>query len=250
MWNTFKSLFHKCDVTEKQNHTPEKTSQVINYKILILIAIGTIIFTIGNHYTPDVYSELDEYEVITSIGFASAALFAFIVSKRYWRSEIFGTSYLALAIGYVFYSIGWNLWWYFVIYDINLNPYLYYPDAFFIAFYPLVIFHIHRNFKYFKRKTSTNQKILLYSIPIVITIIYAFSYPLIDDQGWIQSIEIQTAEPGEVSGSFISQFVVGAGFVFASALTLSYAIVAAQLFRTTLLGPAWSLLLLGISLNV
>ena len=48
---------------------------------------------------------------------------------------------------------------------------------------------------------------------------------------------------------FYAVYFTGLGFVFGSSLTFSHAIVAAQIFRTSVLGPAWGLLLLGILLN-
>jgi hypothetical protein len=48
---------------------------------------------------------------------------------------------------------------------------------------------------------------------------------------------------------FYIEFFTGLGFVFATSLTFSFAIVAMQIFRISILGPAWGLLVLGILLN-
>jgi len=238
-------------VTEKQNIKSGKISSGINYYILAFIGIGTVLFIIGNYYTPSVDSEFDEYELITSIGFGSATLFAFIAAKRYWGSEIFGRSYLALAIAYVFYSIGWNAWWYYEISGVNENPFVYWPDLAFIAFYPLVIYHIRKNFKYFKRDNTTNQKLLIIVIPIIITSVFAIVGILEkDDDGGLSTPMTVIGLPDEEPEKFIIQYLVAVAFVFATTLTFSHALVATQIFRTTMLEPAWGLLLLGILINM
>ena len=140
-------------MTEKQDVNSARISGGINYYVLALIGIGTLIFLIGNSIEAENDKEIDFYEAVSSLGFAAATVFGFVVARRYWGSEIFGRSYLALALGYLCYSIGWNLWWVYEIYYETPNPYLALPDVFFAAFYPLVIYHIRKNFKYFKRKS-------------------------------------------------------------------------------------------------
>jgi len=232
---------------EKQD-TNSKLSDGINYYVLAFIGIGTMIFLVGNSIETPIENKLDGYEILSSMGFAAATIFAFVLAKRYWGSEIFGRSYLALAIGYLCYSIGWNLWWYYEIYEKVENPYFYYPDIFFIAFYPLVIYHIRKNFKYFKRTTTSNQKLTIIIIPLVLSSVYAFfGLVPVEAEGGLLTLKIN--EFPDYDTRFYAEFFTGLGFTFASALTFSFAIVGAQIFRTTVLGAAWGLLLLGIMIN-
>ena len=220
----------------------------INYYVIAVITIGILIFLIGNSIEPEVEDELDFYELMTSLGFASVTIFAFFMAKRYWGSRIFGKTYLALALGFLCYSIGWNLWWYIVIYGLDSNPYFNYPDIFFIAYYPLIIYHIRQNSNYFKRSISGKQKLIIVIIPITITSMYAFfGLFQISADGGLATIQISAYS--NYDEEFFKEFFLGFGYIFATSLTFGLAIIAAQIFRTTVLGAAWGLLLLGIMLN-
>ena len=235
-------------MVKKQDANSEQIGGGINYYVLSLIGIGILIFIIGNSVEPESDATFDAYEFLSSLGFAAATVFAFIVSKRYWGSEIFGRSYLALALGYLCYSIGWNLWWvYEIFYEIH-NPYMALPDVFFLLFYPLVIYHIRKNFKFFKRQATQHQKFIILMIPIIMTSIYAF-FGIVPVEAEAGFSTLRIIELPEYDLEFYAYYFTGLVFVFASSLTFSHAIVAAQIFRTTVLGPAWGLLLLGILLN-
>jgi hypothetical protein len=229
----------------EENVTPGKR---INYYVLAIIIAGLIIFLIGNSIEPVVEEELDFYELLTSLGFAAVTILAFVVAKHYWGSKVFGKSYLALAIAYVLYSIGWNLWWFYEIWYHVDNPYVALPDVFFIAFYPFVIYHINKNFKHFRKSTTKSQKLIIIATPIIFCSIYAFfGFFEVGVEGGLSTIHIT---PYAVyDDQFYIEFFTGLAFVFATSLTFSMAIVATQIFRTTVLGTAWGLLLLGILLN-
>jgi len=220
----------------------------INYYVIAALVIGILVFQIGNSITPDIEESLDEYEFTTSVGFAAACIFAFIIAKRYWGSKVFGKTYLALAIGYLFYNIGWNLWWFYEIwYEVD-NPYVALPDVFFIAFYPFAIYHIRKNYLHFKPSLSKSQKLIIITIPIICCAVYIFSGLLqVSADGGFSNIQISALPTYDEEGW--NGFFTGLIFTFASSLTFSSAIVAAQIFRTTVLGAAWGLLLLGILLN-
>ena len=233
---------------------PEKTKETIitemrvNYYVIVAITIGIIIFIIGNSIEPEIEEELDFYELMTSLGFASVTIFAFFIARRYWGSKVFGKTYLALALGFVCYSIGWNLWWFYEIWYHIENPYVALPDVFFIAYYPLVIYHLRKNYKHFRPTTTQSQKGIIILVSIIFPVIYCiFGLFQVSADGGFATIQI-TAFP-TYDTQFYTEFFTGLVFVFATSLTFSLAIVAAQIFRTTVLGPAWGLLLLGILLN-
>jgi len=225
-----------------------KHGKGINYYVLAALLVGLFIFFIGNSITPDDEETLDEYEFTTSVGWAAACILSFIVAKRYWGSKIFGKAYFALAIGFLFYNIGWNLWWFYEIWYHIENPFVALPDVFFLAFYPLAIYHIRKNYNHFKPTLAQSQKLIIIIIPIICCAVYIFTGLLqVSADGGFSNIQISSV-PGYDTLGWIG-FFLGLVFVFLSALTFSSAIVAVQIFRNTVLGTAWGLLLLGILLN-
>jgi len=227
---------------------PSKLDSGINYYVIAAIFVASVFYTVGLAIEPDIPEELDFFEVILTISFAAAAVFGFIVAKRYWGSEVFGRAYLALAIGYASYFVGWALWFvYQVHYEVE-NPYPYYPDIFYFAYYPFAIYHIRTNVHYFKRKISPKQNFVIFIIPVVVTLLYAFFgyVPLEAPNGIFSTMALPIPE---YDLDFHKEFWVGAAFVFATSLVFSYATIGAQVFRGTILGPAWGLLLVGFALN-
>jgi len=227
---------------------PEKLDSGINYYVIAAIFVASIFYTVGLALEPDIDSELDFFEAILTISFAAAAIFGFSVAKRYWGSKVFGRAYLALALGYASYFVGWALWFVYEIFYQVENPYPYYPDIFYFAYYPLAIYHIRTNIHYFRRKLNSKQNFVIFSIPVAVTLLYAFfGYVPLDVPNGIFSTT--TLPIPEYDFDFHKEFWVGAAFVFATSLVFSYATIGAQVFRGTVLGPAWGLLLVGFALN-
>ncbi|MDH3610837.1 MAG: hypothetical protein OEM79_03645 [Nitrosopumilus sp.] len=220
----------------------------INYYVIAAITIGILIFIIGNSIEPEVEEELDFYELMTSLGFAAVVIFAFFIARRYWGSKVFGKSYLALALGFVCYNIGWNLWWFYEIWYHVENPYVALPDVFFLAYYPFVIYHLRKNSKYFSPSTTRSQKLIIVLTPIIFSSIYCFfGLAHVSADGGLGTIQISVFSTYD--SQFYTEFFTGLVFVFATSLTFALAIVATQIFQKSVLGSAWGLLLLGILLN-
>jgi len=220
----------------------------INYFVITAIFIAILFYSVGNAIEPDVDSELDFFEAVLTAGFGAAAISAFIVAKRYWGSKIFGRAYLSLAIAFGGYFVGWLLWFVYEIgYQVE-NPYPYYPDIGFFAYFPFSIYHLRTNIHYFKPKLSSHQKITIIGIPIGATIIYAFFglVPFEASQG-IGSVVFHPIP--EYDFDFYKEYVAGMGAIFLTTMIFSYAVVGAQVFRGTSLGNAWGLLLVGFALN-
>jgi len=233
---------------EQQNEKKDKIGAGINYYVLAFITAGILVYIIGNAIEPEVETELDFFEATSSAGFAAAAIFAWFVTIRYWGSEVFGKAYLSFAIAYTCYSIGWNLFWVYEIYYQIENPYPYYPDIFFFAYYPLIIYHIRKNFKYFKPNLTTNQKLIIVIIPILTSSAYAFfGFVPVQQEGGLASLKIGAIP--DYDQTFYKEYLTGLAFITATSLTFSSAIVATQIFHKTAIGAAWGLLLLGIILN-
>ena len=243
----------------------------INYYVVASIFVAIVIFDIANAVEPQIDSEVDFFELARMLGFAAAAIFAFIVAKRYGRSKIFGRAYISLGIGFTFYFFGDLLWYvYQAGYQIS-NPYPYWPDIGYFAFYPFAIYHLRTNLHFFKRKLERNGKILLIFLPVGVTLLYLFALlvPISLDQ---PSIESHVSElvgkqnttlrfaplffehaildvPQERDQQYWNGVFMGTAYVAASTLTFTFALLAVGVFRHSLLGAPWGLLLLGIGLN-
>lgn len=243
----------------------------INYYVLAAIFVAIVLFDIANALEPQVDAELDFFELMRMLGFAAASIFAFMVAKRYAGSKVFGKAYLALGIGYAFYFMGDLLWYvYQVGYQVS-NPYPYWPDIGYFGFYPFAIYHLRTNVHFFKRKLTRNQMTLLVVIPATVTTIYlaALLIPVGVDESVIGQpfLEIDPDEQErfrmlplffehlwldlsqERDHQYWNGVYMGVAYVAATTLTFTYALLGAQVFRHSILGAPWGLLLLGIGLN-
>lgn len=78
--------------------------------------------------------------------------------------------------------------------------------------------------------------------------VYAFfGYVPVDAEGGMANLTFMPIP--EYDFDFYKEYLTGLAFVIATTLTFSYAIVGTQIFRGTILGGAWGLLLVGIALN-
>jgi len=241
------------------------------------IFIAIVLFDIVNAVEPQIDSEVDFFELARLLGFGAAAGFAFWVAKRYGKSKVFGRAYLSLAIGYAFYFLGDMLWYvYQAGYQVS-NPYPYWPDLGYFGFYPFAIYHLRTNVHFFKKKLSQHQKILLVILPAGVTLIYIcallYSFNVDVAVAGNPSLSLEEGEETqtfrlfpyifshmtvesstaglspEETQQFWNAFFMGIAYVSATTLTFTYAILGAQVFRGSLLGAPWGLLLLGIGLN-
>lgn len=225
-----------------------KKSSQVNWYVITLIFIIIVAFDIANSIEPQIDSELDFFEAARMLGFLAVSLFAFVVAKRYWGSSVFGKAYLSLALGYCFYFFGDLLWYVYQIgYQIE-NPYPYFPDIGYFAFYPFAIYHLKTNIHFFKRKLDAKQKKFLFLIPFGTALIYTIgSLVPFDASSGISSLKILPMP--EYDYSYYVQFLTGLAYVGATTLTFAYAIIGAQVFQIGQLSTAWRLILLGIGLN-
>jgi hypothetical protein len=248
----------------------ERLGSEINYYVLAAIFTAIVLFDIANALEPQVDAELDFFELMRMLGFAAASIFAFSVAKRYSKSKVFGRAYLSLGIGYAFYFMGELLWYVYAIgYRIE-NPYPYWPDIGYFGFYPFAIYHLRTNVHFFRRKLGASQKAILVIIPTGVTLIYLIALlvpigmdetvgqPSLELEGestttyrfvpyFFNHVWIDTSQ--ERDQQYWNGVYMGTAYVAASTLTFAFAILGAQVFRHSILGAPWGLLLLGISLN-
>ena len=120
----------------------------IGIKALLLVALVGVI----HQYYIMEFPDEEEMTIATfslSIASAIAAITSFSVSKRYWGSEVFGKTYLALAISFCFVLAGDLTYIYYDWYT-EEAPYPSIADVFFLLFYPFAAYHLVGNIKHFK----------------------------------------------------------------------------------------------------
>jgi hypothetical protein len=218
-------------VTDTTGRVQPRLETSLNYKMLGLI-IGLVVsfhismlfglaLPIGDRY--------DTIQLIQNVTPLIPSILAFIVTRRYWGSAVFGRAYFALGLAFLMTFIGEIVWSYYTV-VLQEDPYPSIADIFFFAFYPLAIYHLLKNILYFKRRLDILTKIWLTLIPIAIVSIYAY-----------------LGSEGDLWYTF--DLFYGSIFVAATSTTLSLAILGMLIFRHTLLGIVWLLLALGITVN-
>jgi len=232
---------------DKPEVVPENLQSSINSKIILLILASIISFTIANSMMAQDSTKFTFFDFSYLVSFGVAAVFGIFISKRYWGSKIFGKSYLSLSLGYASYFTGSLAWYiYAVIYNVE-NPYPYYPDIAYFAFFPFVIYHLKRNIQFFKPKLEKRQKINLIIIPTVITLFFAFVtlVPMDITSGVFNIKFLPTPEHDQ---SFYTTTATSIAYVILDTLILSGTIIGFKIFRKSSLGSAWGLLLVGLAL--
>ena len=194
-------------------------------KALIIVAAVTIVHQWYLVEYPDT-------EVMTAGTFTyglsclAAGIASVIVARRYWGSEVFGKTYLALGIAFFLQAAGDFTYIYYDWYT-DEAPYPSMADIFFLLFYPFAAFHLVKNIKYFRKDLKWGPKIGVAALTAIIVVIFAY-----------MSIDLIEEEPFE--------FYFGLFFVFCSSAIFSLAILGASVFRDSILGAAWLLLAGGI----
>lgn len=209
---------------------PDKLVEKISYKIFIGILIGMLVYQFYMytfHDPNDPQLEIVETSVTTLTALVASVL-GFIVSKRYWKSRVFGTSYLALALGMLMNALAERV--YYFLEQTGQTPSPSVADVIWLAFYPLMFYHLSRNIFFFKPKIKLIVKLLIILLPIILTAVYT----ILEYQ--------QVHEVNDV-------FYLGLAYVVGSSIILSAAILGAIIFRQGTLGVPWLVLAMGITLT-
>jgi len=206
-----------------------KIKSNVNYRVIAAIVVSSIVFQVFNSVSgpPDTFNI---FVIIGIAGLAPCFILSFVVAKRYRDSEVFGRAYLALAIAYLLYFVGDSIYYY---YDFALQetPYPSIADLFYLAFEPFILYHLVKNIAYFKRRFDIPTIMWMAAMPIAIVASYAY---------------LSYAEMGEFNFDFYYSMI----FVTAASIPLPFAILGTLVFRHSILASIWSLLALGISLNI
>src|SRR5437879_3768054 len=153
---------------------PQKLEEKINYKVFGLIFAAVIAFqmylyTFKNPDDPQLSLIATLADFITPL---VAAMAGFFVSKRYWNSEVFGKSYLALSLGMMMNAFAEMIYYAYEQQGQTPSPSI--ADWAWLSFYPLTFYHLAKNISFFKPRISLGVKSLVILLPILITAVYEF----------------------------------------------------------------------------
>ncbi|MGI0056341.1 MAG: hypothetical protein ACREAK_03075 [Nitrosarchaeum sp.] len=184
-------------------------------------------------------------------GSAITAFASFVVAKRYVGSAMFTKAYFCLGIGFCFWFIGDNLFFYDAYVE-ELTPIRipYIPgedrsfilkpaDFVYLGIYPGMALHLYLNTNWFEKnklkklKKSAETKFFLFGVPIIGAIIYFLQFDAVN---------------ADISGLEAINFESGFGALNAvgASVTLGLVFWGARVFKASALAPAWTLLLLGL----
>jgi hypothetical protein len=209
---------------------PDKLKERIDYKIFGIITAVVVLF----QFYLNTYKNPDDPQlnlIVSLVSFVTsliAGIFGFLVAKRYWHSEVFGKSYLALSLGFVMNALGEIV--YYLLQQEGQVPSPSVADWLFLSFYPLTFYHLAKNISFFKPTVKKTIKIFVILMPIVVTCVYSF----------LEYGQEQAAD---------TTFFLGLAYTVGGTVILSGAILGALVFRQGVLGVAWLILALGIVLT-
>jgi hypothetical protein len=272
-----------------------------------------IFLSFANTYEPQIDTQLDFFDISLPIAQFATGIFGIPVAKKYgWTSDVFGRAYLALSVGFLLWGVGSTVFLMLVISGSDI-PYPGLPDVFFVITYFSLLFHLSTITRYFKRKFSGRDKLVLIAIPVVINVVYVFaiflepsipgSVPdLLSQQVTIagQTFELVPATNGtseyrqvtvddvtydlvpiksntgyeqvpqtdsvidpvpivftnlninfdssKITSEFWPPFLAGLFYNSITTLNLAFAIIGMTIFRGSMLGNAWGVLLVGFIL--
>jgi len=211
------------------SQTSKGSSQTkIGIKALVIIAVVAIAYQI---YISEFVNEEETSFADFSYGLSSLAvgITALFIAKRYKGSPVFGKTYLALGIGFILLFVGDSIVYNYYLYVLEEDPYPSLADVFFIAFYFFTGYHLVKNIKYFKKDLVLSHKIAVPTLAIAMVAILG-----------LFTIETLESDP--------TVYFMGLLYVVASAAILSLALLALTVFRHSVLGIAWFMLVIGVFL--
>lgn len=156
--------------------------------------------------------------VVRSLGFS------FDHKSRSQPSKVFGKGFLALGIAFFMYFLGELT---FILNEVilKIDPYPSYSDIFYFAFFPFAFYHVYVNLKFFG---ISHRKTILITI-ITISFFTVIYIALSDEKNF--------------------DFWYGLINVIGSSTVLGLGFSALSVFRNSVLGKIWVILVMGIILK-
>jgi hypothetical protein len=169
----------------------------VNYYVLTVMFAFIIFFSFANAYEPQIDSQIDFFDISLPIAQFVTGIFGLYVAKKYgWSTHIFGRAYLALSLGFLIWGVGSTVFLALIASSAEI-PYPGLPDVFFVVTYLLLLFHLSTIVRYFKRKFSSKDKLVLIAIPVVINIVY------------VMAVFLVPSIPGSVPDLLSSHVIIG-----------------------------------------
>jgi hypothetical protein len=204
---------------------PEKLSSPVDYRIIISLIGAVIGFHIFVNFIDDPDTFVYGFSVLIPAG---VVISSFVVARRYSGSLVFSKSYYFLGIGFAGIFLGELTYFIYEVF-LEIDPYPSIADVFFFLFYPMVSLYMIQNIRFFSPVTPLWEKILAGIIPVSITLFY---------------LSITVTE--EINFDFF----YGILFVSATSVSLAISIYALRIFRGSLMGTSWLILVTGILMLV
>lgn len=202
----------------------------IDYRVIALIFgifVGMLIY--DYKYENYVNNNFTLADVVIILAPLAGGIMSVLVARRYWSSTILGKTYLSLGIGLLFYFIANVLYEYisdFVAPPPAAAPFPSAGDIFWVAMYPFLYYHLIVNIIHFK-KTLSRRHMLWIALIIGAT------------TGTFLYTSLAQKPPLDFS------YFLGLYYVIVDAGLLSLAILGAMVFRSSILGKVWLLLVIG-----
>ncbi len=154
--------------------------------------------------------------VVRSLGFGK--------KSKHYTSNIFGKGFLFLGIAFFMYFLGELA---FILNEVvlKIDPYPSYSDIFYFAFFPFAFYHVYLNLKFFD--VSYGKTILITIVTISFFVVIYFV----------------------LSGEKNFDFWYGLINVIGSSIVLGLGLSALSVFRNSVLGKIWVILVIGIILK-
>jgi hypothetical protein len=214
----------------KSNPTPEHIGSKIDYKILVIIFCLGLVYHVINISIKDITEEFNAIDIIELSLQSAVIVSAFIISKLYWPSKVFGKAYFALGIAFGMWFIAEVLW---QIYEniLFIEPYPSFADIFYFAFYPFALYHMITNMKGFEVKITKRTVVWMVLIPVFILTVYSY---------------IAIEEWHDIGFDYYYTMI----FVSIASVSASFALLGTQMFKQSALAVVWSLLAVGLFLHI
>jgi hypothetical protein len=202
----------------------------IDYRVIALILgifVGMLVY--DYKYEDYVNNNFTLADVVIILAPFAGGIMSVIVARRYWSSAILGKTYLALGIGLLFYFIANVIYEYisdFVVPPPVPAPFPSIADAFWVSMYPFFYYLLIVNITHFKK--TLNRRHIIWMALIIGATTGTFLYT-----------SLAQKPPLDFA------YFLGLYYVIVDAGLLALAILGVMIFRSSILGKVWLLLVIG-----